>query len=53
MNDSFSQLDTNKLTSLTEEKRYHTCDESEKTFEKDTLNLTSDLNVRRVIKTER
>jgi hypothetical protein len=46
MNDSFSQIETNKMTCFTDEKRFHTCDESEKTFTKDTLNITADNNVR-------
>ena len=44
MNDSFSQIETNQLPFLTEEKRFRTVDENEKTFTKDTLNLTSDNN---------
>jgi hypothetical protein len=45
MNDSFSQIETNKLTTLSDDKRFHTCDESDKTFTKDTLNITADYNV--------
>ena len=44
MNDSFSQIETNKQPALTEEKRFHTCEESEN-YEKDTLNITDDNNV--------
>jgi hypothetical protein len=45
MNDSFSQIETNKLATLSADKRFYTCDESDKTFTKDTMNITTDDNV--------
>ena len=45
MDDSFSHIEINQHPFHTEEKRNYTIDENEKTFTKDTLNITSDNNV--------
>jgi len=45
MNDSFSQIEMNRLPFFVEEKKYNTIDINESNVNKDSLNLTTDNNV--------